>query len=437
MSATDLLRELLRTDTTNPPGNEGPAIELLEARLGSAELEVRVLRDPDGRPNLVARVPGPRDRAALVLLSHVDVVAVEHEQWTRAPFGGDLGDGAIWGRGALDMKGIAVMHAEAAAALARSDAGVNREVIVCAVADEEAGGEHGAGWLTAEHPEAVGFEDGRPPPEVLGEGAFGLTGVLDRPVMPVALGEKTALWLDVRARGEPGHGSLPPSNQAAVQLAAFVAEASGHGPARVHPVMREQFRILAAESRGARAGIFRALASGGGQAIVKALAPALRKRGALGSLISDTITPTVIDAGHKHNVVPSVAGASFDCRLLPDTDPDAFTSRLQKLATKHAASVDVKAHHGGPVSKPGRLFHILEEASSRLPGHPIVVPTLTPGITDIRYFRSRGAIGYGWVPLVLSSELLATIHGNDERVPEADFERAVRTMTHCVRRAAA
>jgi acetylornithine deacetylase/succinyl-diaminopimelate desuccinylase-like protein len=436
MTATDLLRELLRSDTTNPPGNEGPAIDLLEARLASAGLETRVLADPDKRPNLIARLSGPRDRAALVLLSHVDVVAAEHERWSRPPFGGESADGAIWGRGALDMKSVAVMHAEAVASLARSEDGVNREVIVCAVSDEEAGGEHGARWLVAEHADALGFANGSPPPEVLGEGAFGLTGVLDRPVIPIALGEKSALWLEVRASGEPGHGSLPPSHQAAVDLSALIAEVAGHGPARVHPVMRRQFRTLAAEAGGGRGVIFRALASSGGSGVVKALAPALRSRGALGSLISDTTTLTTIAAGYKHNVVPSQATATFDCRLLPDTNPDAFVSRLARLASKRSATVAERARHDGPVSEPGPLFRILEEVSRRLPGHPVVVPTLSPGITDVRFFRARGATGYGWVPLALTPELLATIHGDDERVPEADFERAVTIMAEVVRLAA-
>ena len=121
---------------------------------------------------------GPSDRPALVLLSHTDVVGVEQEKWAQDPFGGDVEDGAIWGRGALDMKGIAVMHAMAAIELATSKATPAREVIVVAVADEEAGGEEGAAWLARERPEAFGFGDGRPPPEVLGEGAFGLIWIL-------------------------------------------------------------------------------------------------------------------------------------------------------------------------------------------------------------------------------------------------------------------
>ncbi len=153
MPAIDLLVDLLRIDTTNPPGNEGPCAEILESYLAAAGLDTQILVSPEGRPNLVARFGDRPDRPPLVLLSHTDVVGVEPDKWSHDPFGGDVADGFVWGRGTLDMKGISVMHADAAAAVARSGATPERDVIVVAVADEEAGGNHGAEWLCREHPE--------------------------------------------------------------------------------------------------------------------------------------------------------------------------------------------------------------------------------------------------------------------------------------------
>ncbi|MGH2748001.1 MAG: M20/M25/M40 family metallo-hydrolase [Actinomycetota bacterium] len=437
MTPVELLQALLRIDSTNPPGNERPAAELLESHLSGAGLKCEIYRSPGGRPNLVARLEGPTDRAALVLLSHTDVVPVEPDKWTRDPFGGEVHDGHVYGRGALDMKGIAAMHAAAVSTLTHSDAGPGREVIVCAVADEETGGRQGAGWLVDEHGDAVGLSDGRPPPEVLGEGGYGLTGILERPVLPIVLGEKSAHWVKLAAAGQPAHGSMPPQKQAVADLVSVIDSLAGFYAPRVHPIMRDQLRILAGASSGSRAAVFRALASGAGPVVARILKKRLRAAGTIAALLSDTVTPTMVQAGYKENVVPSTASAALDCRLLPDTDVDAFRGRMEKVAATRGVEVKLPDNRSGPVSEPGPLYPALTEISARLPQAPVVVPSLTPGFTDVRYFRSRGATGYGWVPLVLTPEVFGTIHGHDERVPLAGFEAAVEAMTAAVRRAAA
>lgn len=435
MTPIELLQELLRVDSTNPPGNEGPAAEILRSRLDAAGLETRIEKSPAGRPNLVARLPGPNNKPALVLLSHTDVVPVESERWSHDPFGGEIHDGHIWGRGALDMKGIGALHCAAAEATALSGQEPARELIVCAVADEEAGGNEGAGWLVKEHPELVGFGDNRPLPEVLGEGSFGLSGIIDRALMPIVLGEKKAMWVELTATGDPGHGSLPPARQAPFNLAATVREVAGYGSPRVHPVMRQQFRVLADASGGARKKIFQALASGSGSLVASALRKPLRGLGAIGALLSDTVTPTALSAGYKHNVIPGEARASLDCRLLPDTDLDDFLARLRKKADKNHVSIATIGSHAGPVTKETSLFSVMQSVSEALPANPVVVPSLTPGFSDLRFFRAKGAAGYGWVPVIITPELLATVHGHDERIPVAEFETGVEAMTALVKRA--
>ena len=412
MSNVEFLQEFLRIDSTNPPGNEGPAAELLRTRLDKAGLETRIEKSPGGRPNLIARIPGPKDRPALVLLSHTDVVPVEADKWTHDPFGGEIADGCIWGRGALDMKGIGALHclaAEAAAGLASSK-DVERELVFCAVADEEAGGKEGARWLLDERPELVGLEEGRPVPDVLGEGSFGLSGIFDSPFMPIVLGEKKAVWIELTASGSPGHGSLPPDEQAPLKLLDAVKKISGYGTPRVHPVMREQFEILAKSITGARSKVLQALSANRGHLVARVLWRQLRSTSALAALLADTITPTALQAGYKHNVVPGEAKASFDCRLLPDTNVRNLISDIEK---KTGASVEVVSANEGPVSDRSPLFDEMQRASESLPSNPVVVPSLTPGFTDLRFFRARGATGYGWVPFVITPELLSTIHGHD------------------------
>lgn len=432
MEPVTLLRELLAIDTTNPPGNEGPAAELLETHLRSAGLETHIHKSRGGRPSILARIEGPTDVPALVLVSHTDVVAVERDGWTHDPFGGEESQGRIWGRGALDMKSIAVMHAAACAALAASGATPTREVIFMSVADEEAGGREGAASVLDEVPEKIGFSDGRPAPEALGEGAFGLSGVIDRPIMPIVVAEKAVLWLNLHATGDPGHGALPPLDQANMNLVRVLSKIAGHRDPKVHPVMREQFRILAEQASGPRKAVFKALASAAAPPVAAALKKPLRAQGAIGALLSDTLTPTRIQAGYKHNVVPAEASASLDCRLLPDTDIPRLIRKLSKVAAKHNVKLEEVSRHASPVSKACPLYETIEQVSARLPERPVPVPSLTPGMTDLRYLRQRGATAYGWVPLVLTQEQLATVHGHDEHVEVEPFLRAVDAMTEVV-----
>jgi acetylornithine deacetylase/succinyl-diaminopimelate desuccinylase-like protein len=431
----DLVTDLVRIPSFDATGEgEGQVAERLASSLGAAGLQTDILVSPAGRPSLVAVLPGPTDRPALTLLSHTDVVPVEEASWSRDPFGGEVHDGMLWGRGTLDMKGIAVMHAVAAAALARSGATPTREVRVVAVADEERGGTEGAGWLVAERPETLGFRDGAPPPEALGEGAFGLSGVLDTPIMPIVVGEKGPLTVKATATAAPGHGALPSDDQAIRAVARYVEAAAGFRAPRIHPVMRAQFQTLSRVAGGATGRLFAVLAGPGGPAAVRAFAPVLRRKaGAIGFLVSDSITPTWLEGGYAFNVVPGEASAVFDCRLLPDADPDEVLAELVALGERHGVEVTELARSSSPVSPYSPLFDVLQAASAELPDVGVTVPSLTPGTTDLRYLRAAGATAYAWVPLVLTPELLATFHGHDERVPVEAFERGVQAMTEVVR----
>lgn len=438
MTALELLRDLVRMRSVNPPGDEERVASALQAHLSGAGLTTDVLHSPAGRPTLIARLDGPRDRPALVLLSHSDVVPVEEDRWTHDPFSAELSDGFVWGRGTLDMKGIAVMHAVAAAELARTGRPRSREVIVVVAADEEAGGAEGARWLVEEHASLVGLGDRRPPPEVLSEGSYGLTGVLREPVVPIAVGEKTAVWLEIECVGESGHGALPPRRQAPVAVADVVREVGGFRRPRVHPVMRQHFAALAPVAPPPVAAVLRALASPAGDVVAGAVAPQMRRASALGLLLSDSVTPTTIAAGYKANVVPGAARVSFDARLLPDTDVEEFVSWAERKAGRRGGRVvDVVNAGQGPVSRPGPLLQVLQDASRALAPGAVAAPSLSPGITDLRFFRAAGATGYGWCPLLLTPDLLASVHGHDERVGVEAFERAVELMTQVVLRAAA
>jgi acetylornithine deacetylase/succinyl-diaminopimelate desuccinylase-like protein len=440
--AVDLLAELVRIRSVNPVGHgdadgEARVAERLRAPLDAAGLETDVLVSPGGRPSLLARLPGPTDVAPLVLVSHLDVVPTEDEAWSRDPFGGEVVGGELWGRGTLDMKGIAVMHVAAAAALATAGGSPTREVVLVAVADEEAGGAEGAEWLVRDHPERVGFRASAPPPDALGEGGFGLSGLLPRPVMPIVVGEKAPLGVRARATGAPGHGSMPPTDQAIRELARFIERVSGPRPARIHPVMREQFATFASLTGGAQGRVFQLLAGRAGAAAIRALAPLVRARSAVvGNLIADTVTPTQVRGGYAHNVVPGEAEVRFDCRLLPDTDAGEVLRELAAAGRGLGIDVEELDRWVSPISPSGDLFSTVADVSAGLPDAPVPVASLTPGLTDLRFWRARGGRAYGWAPVVLTPEQVATFHGHDERIPVDGFLRAVTAMTEVVRRAA-
>jgi acetylornithine deacetylase/succinyl-diaminopimelate desuccinylase-like protein len=439
VDVVEVLADLVRHASVGPGRDAGEAAvaDDLRHHLDAAGLDTEVVTSPQGRASLVARLPGPTDVAPLVLLSHTDVVPADAEAWRRDPFGGEVVDGELWGRGALDMKGVAVLHAAALVELATSGATPRREVRLVAVADEETGGAEGAGWLASQRPALLGFTDGGPPPEVVGEGAFGLTGILDRPVIPIALGERTPVAIEATATGSSGHASLPPDDQAVLRLLRFVDAVAGHRPAHLHPVMREQFAVLADAADGAAGRLFRVLAGRGGPTAVRALAPVLRARaGAIGHLVADVLTPTTLAAGTAHNVVPGTASATFDARLLPDTDPDALLADLRATGRRHHVEVTERHRDPSPTSTRGPLWAHLVAVSGGLGEGAVVVPSLTPATTDLRVLRRAGATGYGWVPLVLTPELVATVHGSDERVPVAALRRAATAMGDLLRRAA-
>ncbi|MGH8999118.1 MAG: M20/M25/M40 family metallo-hydrolase, partial [Acidimicrobiia bacterium] len=226
--AVEIARHYLRIDTTNPPGNEAPAAAFLSEVLAGAGVAATVVESAPGRASLVARLPG-REGRGLALLHHLDVVPADPAEWSVDPFGAEIAGGYLWGRGAIDMKGIGVMQLMSFLTLARQRVPLDRDVVFVAVADEEAGGEMGAGFLAARHPDLVACT------EVINEGGYGLTDTRP-PLMAAALSEKAVFWLRVVARGTPGHGSMPPDDSAVVKLVDALHDLATRPPAlRVTP----------------------------------------------------------------------------------------------------------------------------------------------------------------------------------------------------------
>ncbi len=415
--AVSILREYLRIDTSNPPGNEERAVDFLGSILAAEGVPFETAESAPGRSNLIARLgPGP---GGVCLLNHTDVVPVESQFWDGDPFGGELRDGFLWGRGALDMKGMGIIELMTIILLKRHEVPLRRAVTFLAVADEEAGSEFGAAWLERNRPEWLEAD------LVINEGAYGLAGFpgAGTPVFSFAPGEKVPLWLRLVTRGRPGHGSVPHGDNCAERLVQALGRiAAWQQGARVTPIMQAQFDALAAAGLGAAphdaAGLATAAAS-----------PATRAR------LSNTISLTTISTGVKVNVIPAEASATLDCRLLPDADPDEFLAGLGTVIGDERVEIEVINRYQGAGSPLDSEFtRVVAAVCSELVEGARLIPELTPGFTDSRIFRVRGVPAYGFVPCLLPPEDLATIHGHNERIGVENIRLGLQVMYEVVRR---
>lgn len=417
--AAGWLRGYLRIDTSNPPGGEAAAAAYLAGILHREGIPTQTLVAADGRASLYARLEGTADGDGLLLLHHLDVVP-PGAGWTGPPFEGVVVEGELWGRGALDVKSLGIAHLAALVELRRRGVRPARDVALLAVADEESGGGQGTAWLWAHHPElfdGVGA--------VFAEGGVNLAPRGNLLWWGVETAQKRPLWLRVTASGRPGHGS-------------------GFNPhSAMHRLIRALERMLSLPPEwritGAARTFFGALAPHEG-AFGRRFADLdswITPDGPVGGMLPgqanfflDTVQVTVIEGGERINVVPAEASALLDVRLLPETDAGAY---LERLRAALGNGIEVEVLLSAPPSPPSPTgSRGFEAVRSVLAPEGPVVPAFIAGFTDARYFRERGLPTYGVSPFILHGEVLRGIHGADERIPLAEFERGVQRMHRIV-----
>jgi acetylornithine deacetylase/succinyl-diaminopimelate desuccinylase-like protein len=416
------LQQYLRIDTTNPPGREHLAAAYLAGLLHREGIATRLLVSPQGRTSLWARLGAPKSGGrAIVLLHHMDVVPAG-PGWTARPFAGEIRDGRLWGRGAVDDKSLGIAQLAAFIELKRRGVPLERDVIFLAVADEENGGAQGVGWMMARHPELFQGVEG-----VVGEGGRSqLSG--DGRILwwGIEVAQKRPLWLQVTTSGRGGHGSgLNPesaNHQLVLALARLIQKPVRW---RVTPPARAYAHAIAPLHDGN----WRRVLS----QIDNVVAPAGPKEFLLpgmANLFVDSVQVTVLDGGEKVNVIPEKARALLDVRLLPDTDSAAFLEEIRKtLGGDCTVEVLVTSPPAQPSPTSGRVWTALTQALR--PSGP-VVPTFVPGFTDSRFFREKGIAAYGITPFALSGEDLRGIHNPDERIPLDELDRGVERMRQAV-----
>jgi acetylornithine deacetylase/succinyl-diaminopimelate desuccinylase-like protein len=414
---TELLRELIRVDTTNPPGNETRAAELLRDYLGDNGVESELIARVPERANLVARIPGAAEGPKLLLLSHTDVVLADPAEWQADPFGGELRDGEVWGRGALDMKGQVAAEAVAVASLAREGFEPAGDLIFAATADEEVGAGFGAQWLCEAHPESVRAD------YCINEGSGDRVELNGRPFWFCSTAEKLSAPFRLRVKGRSGHAAVPGIADNALVKAAPLIEALGaYEPERsIGPEVAELYRRITGTEPTTPEEVlerFRAISPMLGDLIMP--------------LLAMTLTPTMAAASRKRNVVPAICDITVDSRLLPGQTVTEQQEIVRGLLGAGDYELESLEAHGGtrsPIASP--LWDAVQAFVDEVDPGARPVPICVAGFTDSHWFRSAfGTVSYGFFPSrVMDPEIASRlVHSADERVPVEDLELGVEWM---------
>lgn len=413
--AVELLSRYLRIDTAHPRGRTREAAAFFAERLADEGFEThRYVTDDEEKVNLLARLRSPRPRGKPLLLgNHMDVVPAVGSEWTIDPFSGRVADGYVWGRGALDMKGMGVMELMAVLLLARLDVELERDVILLCTCDEEIRSDLGTKWMVDRH-----FDE-LDPAFVLNEGGSGLPDFLSAGVLfEVDVEEKRSLPVRMVARGPSGHGSQPWDGAA------------------THRLVRAAHAVLFAEREEREcAPVAELIRRLGGASARRRIAASRVMRPMLG----DTIALTSLAGGYATNILPEQAEITFDCRLLPDTDPQVFLERLDELVDD--PSIELQATFPG-ASRPApgwetEMFTAIERACLAHVPDAVVAPSLGVGGTDAHFFRDLGVPAYGLFPCLLTVEELERVHGVDERISVDNLRLGTKIVFDLVLRLAA
>lgn len=423
------LQALLALDTTNPPGNEVLAIDYLRGVLEREGIACQVAEGEPGRANLVARLPGKGSKArsgAVLMSSHVDVVPADSSRWSQPPFGAIIHDGDLYGRGAIDMKNMTAMALMAMLVAKRRNLPLQRDLVSAAVADEEGGCTHGSRFLVEQFPEWLESE------YAVNESGGYTLHLNGRRFYPIQVAEKGLAWLRITAHGEPGHGSMPQAQNAIQALGAALQKLRpGIFPHHATPVVKEFVTTLSSALPAVNAAVFRGILDPRiGDFVMNRLLPDPNEANVLWALLHDTISPTVLEAGSKINVIPGAATLIVDCRVLPGHTPEQVEEIVrQKVGGGFTVEMVLSAPPTVVDHRNAFFTHLASSLENADPGSK-AVPFMIPGLTDARWYNELGIKTYGFTPVKLAPDLVFTklFHGNDERISVDGFTWGVETF---------
>ena len=416
-----LLRDLIRIDTTNPPGNETKAAKYLSENLDKEGFKCELFESAPERGSVITRLKGTGEKPILLLLSHLDVVAANAEEWSVDPFGGAVKDGFVWGRGALDMKGMTAIEVMVMKLLKRNGVKLKGDVVLAATADEEQGGLSGADYLLRNYPEKI-FAT-----YVLNEGGGLAVPTQNRNVFTVQTAEKGILWFKVRAKGTPGHGSMPNVADNAIMRINKVVEKLGNYRSRVSlvPTVKSFLEEIAREDTALKEPFSRLLAN---PELADEILDELAKTAAqlaeeVRPRLRMTITPTIIHGGIKENVIPSECETVFDCRILPGQESaqtiGLIKALLEEVDSEKLVFESLQMQEPSESKAETPLYDAISAVLREFEPNCGVTPMLTTGGTDSRFFRRKGSTCYGFQPMhpeMSSGKVVKREHGTDERI---------------------
>jgi acetylornithine deacetylase/succinyl-diaminopimelate desuccinylase-like protein len=411
-AAVRALQEYVRIDTSNPPGRTTAAADFLTRLLEAEGVAVTRYESAPGKAIVLARLKGAGQGKPILLLHHMDVVPADPSRWKSDPFSGALEDGHVWGRGSVDMKSLGIAHVFTLLTLKRQGVPLARDVVLMAVPDEEIGGELGAGWMIERHYAELD------PEYVLDEGGFGSRHLFaeGKLVYGISVAEKKMLWLRVTAEGVAGHGSQPhdknPNDRLVKALSRLLADPMPGAPVAVLDTLRQRAGPLARNKY-------------------------------TNAIQNSTLSLTTLRSGvgdpPKVNVIPSIAQATLDCRLLPGVGREAWLAEVRRRLADPELKIEVVYESEDPTvtTQDTPLYRALAAAISRRDPDAVVAPILVPYGTDSNKFRPRGVKSYGFMPAIYTAEIATSMHGDAERFPAGEMGKAIRVLYEALRETAA
>jgi acetylornithine deacetylase/succinyl-diaminopimelate desuccinylase-like protein len=408
----ELSQNLIRFNTTNPPGDEAACVNYIQQLLQEAGIESKIYARDPYRPNLVARLKGRGDAPPLLLQGHVDVVTTENQKWTHPPFEAKIVDGFIWGRGALDMKGAVAMMLSAFLRAKIENANLPGDVILTILSDEEAGGNFGAKYLVENHADL--FKDVR---YALGEfGGFNLQ-IGKQSFYPIMIAEKQICWLKIILRGPAGHGSMPIRGGAMAKLGRVLARLDQNLlPVHITPSARAMVQGIVEGSPLFNRMLLSQLLN---PLFTDRILNLLGERGKLFvPLFRNTVNATLVRGGDKINVIPSEIMIELDGRMLPGFNPEDMIREVRDVIGDEG-EIEMVRHDPGPAEPNMGLFDTLVRALREMDSTALPIPLLLVAVTDARFFSRLGIQTYGFTPMQLPPDMnfSQTIHAADERIP--------------------
>ncbi|GAC1561328.1 MAG: M20/M25/M40 family metallo-hydrolase [Herpetosiphon sp.] len=426
---TQHLQALIRLDTRNPPGNETRVAAYLRDVLAREGIASEIVGPSEDRGSLVARIAGNGAEQPLLLMSHTDVVAVEPEKWSSDPFAAEIVNGAIVGRGAIDMKHMVAMELTTMLLLKRAGVPLKRDVIFMAAADEEVGGHLGAGWIARHRPELIQAE------YALNEGGGTGTEVNGQIYYLVQTAEKGTARFRMETKGRPGHGSQPHDQNAVLRLAALITRLQDHRlPVHWTKTVRSYVETIAASQPPEVAAQLHAiLQAEDPDRLIDQLPLSDAFKLGLRSTIRNTVSPTMLRAGSQINVIPSDAEAFFDGRILPGWTPEQFRGELQQLFGQDVQCTFIDPSEPLEAEPNSPLFDMIIEVMRERDPQGIPVPTMSSGATDAKHLADLGIKVYGFAPGLHPTDWHG-MHGHDEQIRLESLHWGVRTLFEIVAR---